>query len=111
MRNCCFFVEHSSTINDEDTIENVNEAEINTLQDNNSSDINVETDLVSGSKKRNQRSNKSAAKNLVCTPDIDYLNMHGTGEIFLLPCNDISKMEKIKETRNVRPLDSTKLRL
>ena len=89
MRNCCFFVEHSSTINDEDTIENVNEAEINTLQDNNSSDINVETDLVSGSKKRNQRNQKTAAKNLVSTSNIDFLNMHGTGEFSSLPCNDI----------------------
>ena len=99
MRNCYFFADHSSTINDEDNIENVNEVEINTLQDNNSSGIIVETDLVSGSKKRNQWSQKTAAKNLVCTSDIYFKNMHGTGEFSSLPCNDISKMEKVEETR------------
>ena len=90
--------EMNEHVNDED-IENVNEAESNTLQDNNLAGIIVETDLVSGSKKRNQGSQKTAAKNLVCNSDIDCLNIHGTGEFSLLPCNDISKMEKVEETR------------
>ena len=91
--------EMNEHVNDED-IENVNEAESNTLQDNNLAGIIVETDLVSGSKKRNKRSKKTAAKNLVCNSDIDFLNMHGTGEFSSLPCNDISNMELLKKLEN-----------
>ena len=70
------------------------------MQDNNLAGIIVETDLVSGSKKRNQWSQKTAAKNLVCTSDIYFKNMHGTGEFSSLPCNDISKMKKLKKLEN-----------
>ena len=75
--------EMNGHVNDED-IENVNELESNTLQDHNLAGI-----IVSGSKKRNQRNQKTAAKNLVSTSNIDFLNMHGTGEFSSLPCNDI----------------------
>ncbi len=50
--------------------------------------------------KRNQRSQETAAKNLVCTSDIDFLNMHGTWEFYSLPCNDISKNKKLKKLEN-----------
>ena len=70
------------------------------MQDNNSSGIIVETDLVSGLQKWNQRNKKTAAKKLVCTSDTDFLNIHEAGEFSSLPCNDIRNMELLKKREN-----------
>lgn len=84
----------------EEDIENENEDVSSTLQDNSTASAIVESDLVVGSKKRNQRSKKTAANNLVCDSDTDFLQMHGSGEFSSLPCNDICNMELLKKLEN-----------
>ena len=68
--------------------------------DHNSTGIIAETDLVIGSKKRNQRSMKTSQGNLVCDSDINFLRMHGAGEFSSLPCNAFSNNELLRRHEN-----------
>ena len=92
--------EMNECVDDEDSIENENEDVSSTSQDTNSASAIVESDLVIGSKKRNQRSKKTATNNLVCNSDTDFLQMHGSEELSSLPCNDIGNRELLKKLEN-----------
>ena len=92
--------EMNECVDDEDNIENENEDISSTSQDTNSASAIVESDLVIGSKKRNQRGKKTATNNLVCNSETDFLQMHGSEELSSLPCNDIGNRELLKKLEN-----------
>jgi hypothetical protein len=50
----------------------------------------VESDLVSGSKKRHARSKKTKDNNFICAADNEFTMMHGPGDFSSLSCNDFN---------------------
>lgn len=86
-----------NVVHDDDENNVINSDDVNDTD----SDSNVaESDLVIGSKKRNQRSKKTSDNSLVCRSDVEFLQMHGSSEFSSLPCNDFSNRELLRKQEN-----------
>ena len=98
----CNFDDNSDNRNydkDHEIQENNSNTESDPDDEDSTSNV-VEADLVTGSKKRGKRSKKTTDSNLVCDSDIQFLQMHGSGEFSSLPCNNFSNKELLKRLEN-----------
>lgn len=93
---------------DEDKEAEEEDTDVNNLDDENAATITVDTDLVSGSKKRGKISKKTVDNTLICNSDIDFMLMHGSGEFSSLSCNDFSNKELLKKLENRAHYNSKK---
>ena len=68
----------------------------------------VQSDLVSGSKKRNKKSKKTRS-GFVSSADDQFIHMHGRGDFSSLPCNDFSNVDfLLREDNKGRNLNAKK---
>ena len=76
--------------------------------DDDEDEAGVESDLVSGSKKRNKESKKTRG-GFISNADDEFIHMHGRGDFSSLPCNDFSNVAfLLREDNKGRNLSAKK---
>ena len=76
--------------------------------DDDEDEAGVESDLVSGSKKRNKKSKKTRS-GFINNADDEFIHMHGRGDFSSLPCNDFSNVAfLLREDNKGRNLSAKK---
>jgi hypothetical protein len=76
--------------NDNDNVVVSDHDNYNDLDGEYSEEDILESDLVSGSKKRHARSKKTKDSNFICAADNEFTMMHGPGDFSSLSCNDFN---------------------